>query len=624
MSEKSILSSIEGPHDLRKLSEDELAQLSGEIRQEIISTASKTGGHVASSLGAVEIIVAVHSVINCPHDKFVFDVGHQAYAHKLLTGRAREFSTLRTYGGLSGFPKPSESPYDVHPSGHASDSLSIAAGLAAARKIKGGNEKVVALIGDASIAGGMAFEALNYIGNEQLPMVIILNDNEMSISKNVGALVKHFGNIRAHNSYRDAREVLQAKLEGSGRVGNAFAQFGKRTKDSIKNMFIPESMIYEQMGIVCTAPVDGHNIHELREMMKLVVQMDGPVLMHVVTKKGQGYAPAMADPERFHGVGAFDVKTGAALAKKPEARTYTQVFGQVMVEEAEVNQDIVAITAAMEGGTGLKAFRQKFPERFIDVGIAEENAVGMAAGLATMGLHPVVAIYSTFMQRAIDQAIIDVALAHRNVVFALDRAGLVGDDGPTHHGVFDIAFMRMVPNMKVLAPSCESELELALYTALHMSGPVCVRYPRGAGAGVELKSQRFLLEEGRALVLNEGTQCAILAFGRTAQSALEAAQILDARGVSARVVDMRWVKPLDVDEILRAAKTGLVLTVEEGVCEGGAGQGVLDVLASHSVNVKTCVMGIPDDFVEQGPTDVLLKSIGLDGQGIANKVLECL
>jgi 1-deoxy-D-xylulose-5-phosphate synthase len=624
MSEKSILSSIEGPHDLRKLSEDELAQLSGEIRQEIISTASKTGGHVASSLGAVEIIVAVHSVINCPHDKFVFDVGHQAYAHKLLTGRVREFSTLRTYGGLSGFPKPSESPYDVHPSGHASDSLSIAAGLAAARKIKGGNEKVVALIGDASIAGGMAFEALNYIGNEQLPMVIILNDNEMSISKNVGALVKHFGNIRAHNSYRDAREVLQAKLEGSGRVGNAFAQFGKRTKDSIKNMFIPESMIYEQMGIVCTAPVDGHNIHELREMMKLVVQMDGPVLMHVVTKKGQGYAPAMADPERFHGVGAFDVKTGAALAKKPEARTYTQVFGQVMVEEAEVNQDIVAITAAMEGGTGLKAFSNKFPERFIDVGIAEENAVGMAAGLATMGLHPVVAIYSTFMQRAIDQAIIDVALARRNVVFALDRAGLVGDDGPTHHGVFDIAFMRMVPNMKVLTPSCESELELALYTALHMPGPVCVRYPRGAGAGVELKSQRFLLEEGRALVLREGTQCAILAFGRTAQSALEAAQILDARGVSARVVDMRWVKPLDVNEILRAAKTGLVLTVEEGVCEGGAGQGVLDVLASYSVNVKTCVMGIPDEFVGQGPTDVLLRSIELDGQGIANKVLECL
>ena len=622
--EHRILDVVESPADLKVLSEEELGILAQEIREQIVATTSKTGGHVASSLGAVEIILAVHSLIDAPKDKIVFDVGHQAYAHKLITGRRDRFDTLRSYHGISGFPRPSESPYDTHPSGHASDSLSVATGLAKARLLKGTDEKIVAIIGDASLSGGMAFEALNYMGQEQLPLVVILNDNEMSISRNVGALMRHLGNMRATSQYRDAREALQARLESSGVAGRALAAFGKNVKESMKQFVIPQSMIFEHLGIVCTAPIDGHNIHELRETLALVLAMDAPVLMHVVTKKGAGYEPALRDPERFHGVGPFDIRTGVSTEAPSSAPSYTSVFGAALVREAQADENVVAITAAMEGGTGLKPFAAAFPDRFIDVGIAEEQAVGMASGLAAGGKKPVVAIYSTFLQRAIDQMIIDVALPNHNVVFAIDRAGVVGNDGPTHHGVFDLAYTRMVPNMRVLAPSNEAELACALHTALALGGPFAVRYPRGAGEGVPVPEEPAVLEEGRARLVREGSDVALLAFGRMVSSASAAADLLAEQGVSARVFDMRWVKPLDAQAIADAAQTGLVATVEDGVIAGGAGAGVLEELARQGLCPRTLVLGIDDGYVMQGKTELLMRDLGLDAAGIAQRVLAAL
>lgn len=629
--DKRILDCVSSPEDLHALSVPELEILAAEIRRQIIDTTSRNGGHVASSLGAVDIILAVHSVLHAPKDKIVFDVGHQSYAHKLVTGRLDRFDTLRTYGGISGFPRPSESVYDTHPSGHASDSLSVASGLAKAKQLSGTDEKIIAIIGDAALAGGMAFEALNYIGSQQLPMVIILNDNEMSISRNVGALVKHFGNVRAMASYRDVREALQDKLERGGRTSNAFAEFGKRAKEATKQMFIPQSMIYEHLGIVCTPPIDGHDIKGLREMLELVLPMDEPVLIHAVTKKGAGFGPAEEQAERFHGVGPYNPITGEAVSAPGKAagigaRTYTQVFSDAIVREARADERIVAITAAMEGGTGLKAFRDEFPERFIDVGIAEEQAVAMASGLAIAGKKPVCAIYSTFMQRALDQMIVDVALPNLDVVFALDRAGLVGDDGPTHHGVFDMAMMRMVPNMKLIVPSDQRRLSDAVHTALRLSGPVGIRYPRGSAETVYVdgSTEPEMLEVGRSITVREGADVAILAFGRMVKAAQDAADVLAESGITTRVVDMVWAKPLDEEAIQRAAETRLVVTAEEGVLEGGAGEGVLEVLSRLGCTTPAITLGIPDRFIMQGKSDLLLADIGLSPQGIVDAVMRVL
>lgn len=619
-----ILDAVNSPRDLKVLTEDELAILADEVRQEIVAVTSRTGGHVASSLGAVEIILALHSLLDCPKDKIVFDVGHQAYAHKLVTGRREEFKTLRQYQGLSGFTKPAESPYDVHCSGHASDSLSIALGLAKARALKGTDEKIVAVIGDASLAGGMAFEALNAIGQAQLPLVIILNDNEMSISRNVGALMKHLGFIRATKEYRETRDHVQDFLEQHGKLGEGMVNFGRSMKDSLKQFVVPNAMIFEQLGIVCTAPIDGHNIHTLRETLSSVLRADGPVLVHVVTKKGHGYGPAEADPETFHGVGPYDIPTGKQLKKSGGAPSYTNVFGEALVHEAEANPDVVGITAAMKGGTGLTKLGERFPDRCIDAGIAEENAVGMAAGLAVGGKKPVVAIYSTFMQRAIDQMIIDNAITNDDVVFCLDRAGLVGDDGPTHHGVFDLVYARMVPGMRVLAPSDEAELVNGLHTALALGGPFAIRYPRGAAEGVPLPDEPEVMEPGVARRVREGSDVAILAFGRMVGQAARAAELLAEDGIEARVVDMRWAKPLDRTAIKNAAQTKLVVTIEEGVVCGGAGEGVLEVLSELGLAAPTLVLGIPDRFVGQGKVDLLFKEIGLDPEGIASRIREKL
>ena len=623
MANKRILDVVDSPADLKLLTDDELSILAREIREQIITTTSKTGGHVASSLGAVEIILAVHSLLNCPEDKFVFDVGHQSYAHKLVTGRRDRFDTLRTFHGISGFPKPSESEYDVHASGHASDSLSVAVGLAKARALSGGTNKIVALIGDAALGGGMAFEALNYIGQAQLPMVIILNDNEMSISRNVGALMKHLGYLRTSSSYRTTRDRVQEAMEQSGALGSALMHFGRNAKESMKQFVIPHSMIFEQLGIVCTAPIDGHNIAQLRETLRAVLNADGPVLMHVVTRKGQGYMPAVRNPEKFHGIAPYNIATGEVIKSgKPSAPKYTNVFGKALVAEAQKNQDIVAITAAMKGGTGLDEFAEKFPQRFVDTGICEEHAVGFAGGLAANGKKPVVALYSTFMQRAIDQMIINVALPKLDVVFAIDRAGIVGADGPTHHGVFDLVYARMVPNMRVLAPSNEAELVHALHTALAMGGPFAIRYPRGEGEGVPLPEAVEVLSEGKACVVREGEDVAILAFGRMVGQALAAADMLAERGIATRVVDMRWVKPLDVQAIQAAAETKLVVTVEEGVIAGGAGEGVLGEMARMALHTPALNLGIHDAFVTQGGVGQLLHEQGLDAEGIAASVEE--
>lgn len=622
MGEKRILDVVKSPADLKLLSNEELAILAREVREEIIAVTSRTGGHVASSLGAVEIILAAHSMLDCPKDKIVFDVGHQAYAHKLVTGRLEGFQKLRARDGVSGFPKPSESPYDVHPSGHASDSLSVALGLAKARDLRGGSEKIVALIGDASLAGGMSFEALNHIGQSQTPLVIILNDNEMSISRNVGALVKHLGAVRASTQYRETREALQEKLETSGPVSRAFLQAGKNMKEAAKQFVLPHTMLFEQLGILCTAPIDGHDIGALREALNTALHADGPVLMHVVTKKGAGYEPAVRNPERFHGTGPYDIVTGEPVKKPATAPSYTSVFGSALVREARQNRDIVAITAAMKGGTGLDAFAGEFPERFVDTGIAEGHAVGLAAGLAAGGKKPVVAVYSTFLQRALDQMIINSSLPNLNVVFCIDRAGIVGEDGPTHHGMFDMVYTRMVPHMRVLAPSNEAELVDALHTALALGGPFAIRYPRGTAVGVPVPEEPQVLEPGRASVVREGSDVAILAFGSMVAQACEAADLLEERGVSARVVDMRWVKPVDAEAVRAAAQTKLVVTLECGVVAGGAGAGVLEEMARQGLVAPVLTLGIQDQFVMHGKPDLLLAETGLDAPGIAKSILE--
>ena len=614
-----ILDVITQPNDLHFLTNEEMSLLALEVREEIVRTCSENGGHLAPSLGTVEVILSAYACINSPKDRIIFDVGHQSYAHKLITDRLDVFKTLRTYGGISGFTKPSESPYDTHASGHASDSLSVALGLAKARDLNGGDEKIIVVIGDASLSGGMALEALNCIGDEQTQIIIILNDNNMSISRNVGALVRHLGYMRTSNQYIRTREVAQEKLEGIGSFGRAITRYGKAFKESLKQVMIPHTMMFEKLGIVCSAPIDGHNIPLMKETISSVLNAQGPVLIHAVTKKGAGYAPAEANPTKFHGISPFNIQDGE-LKSSGGAKTYTSIFGEALLREAANNKDVVAITAAMSDGTGLEPFSRSFPERFFDVGIAEEHAVGFAAGLACKGKRPVVAIYSTFIQRAIDQMIIDVALPKLPVVFALDRAGLVGEDGPTHHGVFDLVFTRMIPGMSVIAPSNEDELSSALHTALLLDFPVCIRYPRGKGPGVAVSQCAQVLKVGKSKCLRRGDDLAILAFGSMVNRALDAAKLLDEDGIRARVVDMRWVKPLDITEIKKAAKLGFVVTVEEGVVAGGVGQEVQSHVLRANQKCKFMNLGIRDEFITHGTCDKLLSEVGLDSIGVYNKI----
>lgn len=618
LNEYPIVDSLDGPEDLKGLDSAQLKTLAAEIRTVLVETVSQTGGHLAPNLGVVELTLGIHRALDCPKDRIVWDVGHQAYVHKLLTGRRERFGTLRTYGGVCGFPKRAESPYDVHDAGHASNSISVALGLAAARDTRGSDETIVAVIGDGSLTGGMAFEALNHAGHLGSRLIIVLNDNEMSIAPNVGALSSYLARVRLDRRYRRLRDDVESALART-RIGAAMVAAGEAAKESVKQLLVP-GMFFEELGLKYVGPIDGHDISQVQNAITWAKSNDGPVIIHAVTRKGLGYSHAEDRPDAFHGVGPFSVESGKGEASSGPL-SYTEAFGRALVAEAEADDRIVAITAAMPAGTGLTQFAERFPDRFYDVGIAEQHAVGLAAGLAHGGLRPVVAIYSTFLQRAYDQVIMDAALQNLHIVFCLDRAGLVGEDGPTHHGVFDLTYLRAVPNLMIMAPADEAELVNMLHTALAADGPVAIRYPRGIGSGVALPTEPVVLEAGRAEVRRVGDDVALLAIGRMVGVAERAADLLAIDGVNARVVNMRWLKPVDLEAVASAAECPLVVTVEENTGQGGFGAAVLEVLADLDLEVPVLRLSVPDCFVTHGHTDQLLAEIGLTPEGIRAAVL---
>lgn len=619
-----ILPRIKGPEDLADLGIEALDRLAGEIRREIIETVSRTGGHLAPSLGVVELTLALHQVFRSPQDKILWDTGHQTYAHKLVTGRRERFSTLRQPGGLSGFCKRRESTHDIWEAGHAGTAISAALGFARARDLRGEAHHVVAVVGDGALTSGMSFEALNNAGHARTRIIVILNDNSMSIAPNVGAISSYLSRLRAEPVYARVKEDLTRLLENIPRIGPTMARTAERLKDSIKHVLLP-GMLFEELGFTYLGPVDGHHLPSLLQVLRDATRLKAPVLVHVITQKGRGYRPAEERPDAFHGTGPFEVATGRPL-KKAAGPTYTEVFGRTLFRLAARRPDVVAITAAMPDGTGLQEFARMYPHRFFDVGIAESHAVTFAAGLAAAGLRPVVAVYSTFLQRAYDQILHDVCLQRLPVVFAADRAGLVGADGETHQGLYDIAFLRHIPHMAILAPKDENELQHMLLTALQHGGPVAVRYPRGAGRGAALDEEPQQLPWGRAEVLREGGDVAIVAAGPLVYAALEAAAILAGGGIEAAVVNARFIKPLDEETIIGlAAQTGALLTVEEHTVRGGFGSAVLELLAERGLwGVATCVLGLPDSFVEQGDTVRQLADCGLDPAGIARAAVELL
>jgi len=616
----TILQKLQSPAELKELSIPELETLAGELRETIINTVATNGGHLASSLGVVELTIALHRVLDSPQDKIVWDVGHQVYAHKLLTGRLAEFSTLRQLDGLSGFPKRHESPHDVFDVGHSGTSISAALGMAAARDTLGGTEKIVAVIGDGSLTGGIAFEGLNHAGHLKRDLIVILNDNEMSISANVGALSDFLNRKMTSDLVVRLKRETESFLGSLPRFGRELLHIARRAEDSIKGFLTP-GMLFESFGFNYVGPIDGHRLDLLCEMLQNVKKMRGPVLVHVVTRKGKGYPPAEENPSLFHGVGPFNPATGEVQAKKGGSASYTATFGRMMVELAEKDPSIVAITAAMCDGTGLNDFSAAFPERFFDVGIAEQHAVTFAAGLASRGLKPVVALYSTFLQRAYDNVLHDVALQKLPVVFALDRGGLVGADGPTHHGLFDFSYLRHIPNLVVMAPRNEEELRRALVTGLAYQGPFAFRYPRGNGFGVPLSMDPQPLAIGKGEKLRSGKDGVIFAIGAAVADALTAAVILSAEGLELSVVDARFVKPLDLELLTKeAAAHRFVVTVEEHVLMGGFGSAVTEALTQSALQVPILMIGLPDLFIEQGTQAELKARYGIDCEGIVSSI----
>jgi 1-deoxy-D-xylulose-5-phosphate synthase len=617
----SLLGHIDSPMALKDLSPQELTELAAELRREIVESVAVTGGHLASSLGVIELTLALHRVFCSPKDQIVWDVGHQAYAHKLLTGRRDQFSTLRQYHGLSGFPKRSESEHDAFGVGHSSTSISAALGMAAARDIHGSSDKIIAVIGDGSLTAGMAFEALNHAGDLKKRLIVILNDNEMSISPNVGALSSFLSRKLSTYAFIRFKKETENILKLVPGIGQDLVSLARRAEESIKSFMTP-GMLFEGFGFDYFGPLDGHNIEEMTETLKNVAQINGPVFLHVLTKKGKGYLPAEKNPPKFHGVGPFNALTGEVLnSGKSAAKSYTAVFGETMLKLAAADERVVAITAAMTGGTGLKEFSEKFPQRFFDVGIAEQHAVTFAAGLACRGLRPVIAVYSTFLQRAYDQLIHDVCLQNLPVTLAMDRGGLVGADGPTHHGVFDYSFLRHMPNISMAVPRDEAMLQRVMVTAANAEGPFAYRYPRGSGLGVELSSQPEPLPLGCAELLRAGTDGLIIAIGTMVNVALQAADLCSKEGLELSIIDAIFIKPLDHDLLLQeAAKAPFVVTVEENALQGGFGSAVLELLSDHQLLKPTLRLGIPDRFVEQGTQQELREELGLTAQGIVTSV----
>ena len=619
---QEIIDRIDSPEDLRRLTVDELNLLAGEIRRRIIDTVAANGGHLAPSLGTVELTLALHYVFDTPRDRLIWDVGHQAYAHKLVTGRRDRFHTLRRKDGISGFPKRKESPYDVFDAGHSSTSLSAASGIAEARCLKGEKHKVIAVIGDGSMTAGMAYEAMNWAGDREKDLIIVLNDNEMSISPNVGAMSAYLNRVMTGKEVTRLKSgVLHVLKSLPG--GEQMIKFTRQVEESLKAFVVP-GMLFEELGFQYVGPLEGHRLDYLIRNLQNVAQLNRPVLVHVVTRKGKGCPFAEAEPCRYHGVGPFDRETGAVLVKPNAPPSYTEIFGRTMIRLASEDPRITAITAAMGTGTGLDEYAARFPDRFFDVGIAEQHGVTFAAGLAVEGFIPVVAIYSTFLQRAFDQVLHDVCLQNLHVVFALDRGGFVGEDGPTHHGLFDLAYLRSIPNMVVMAPKDENEFQHMLKTATEHRGPIAIRYPRGAGAGVPLDTDLSSLPIGKGEIVMDGGDVTIVALGTTVEPARAAAERLKAEGIGATVVNGRFAKPLDRELLCEtAARTGRVLTVEENVLMGGFGSAVLECFQEAGLrDVRIRRLGIGDEFVEQATQKELRRLHGIDEEGIYRAALE--
>lgn len=612
-----LLETINSPSDLKKLKPEQLPELAEEIRQFLLETVSLTGGHLGSNLGSVELTIALHYCFDSPFDKIIWDVGHQAYTHKILTGRRDLFHTQRQYKGISGFPKRSESEHDAFGVGHSSTSISVGLGMAAGADLAGAKNHAIAVIGDGSLTGGMAFEALNQAGHLKKNLIVILNDNEMSISKNVGAFSSFISRKMTGRYFRDLKKEMQGLLKSIPAIGTDILHFARRAENSLKGFLTPGSL-FEALGFDYLGPLDGHDLVQLVEVFNNINELDGPLLVHVMTTKGKGYKFAEDTPDKYHGVGSFDIATGKG-AGKAASKSYTEVFGETILQLAEEDPKLVAITAAMPDGTGLNAFAKRFPERFFDVGIAEQHALAFAAGMAADGFRPVAAIYSTFVQRAYDQVFHDICLQKLPVTIAMDRAGLVGDDGPTHHGVFDLSYLRHLPELTLMAPKDENELRLMLKTAIYSDLPMALRYPRGAGYGVEIDPDLKTLPIGIGEELLDGKDLTIIAIGATVYPALQAAETLRQRGIEAGVVNARFVKPLDAGLILGVARrTGHVITVEENALQGGFGSAVLELLYDNGLqNVRVKRLGIPDHYIEQGSQAQLRKDVGIDAEGIA-------
>ncbi|MBN1929559.1 MAG: 1-deoxy-D-xylulose-5-phosphate synthase [Chlorobiaceae bacterium] len=623
----SLLSTIHDPADLKKLSLSQLEQVAAECRKKVIELVSQNGGHFASSLGVTELTVALHHVYQSPTDRIVWDVGHQAYVHKILTGRLTQMETNRQYHGLAGFPKRSESAHDAFDTGHASTSISAAAGLAVARDLAGRSEKVVAIIGDGSLTGGMAFEAMNHLGDVKSDVLVILNDNQMAISPSTGGLKNYLVNVPLNKTYNKLRKFVWDSLSLlHNDLGETAKTAVHRIEDGIKAAFTPGAY-FEALGFRYFGPIDGHNMEQLVKALREMRSLPHPKLLHVITKKGKGFKPAEENQPKWHAsAGGFDIETGANLKApgKPAKPKYQEVFGEALVELALKDQTITAITAAMPSGTSLDLFQKALPSRFFDVGIAEQHAVTFSAGLALGGFKPVCAIYSTFLQRAYDQLIHDVALQNQHVVFAIDRAGLVGEDGPTHHGAFDLSFLNAVPNLTIMAPGDEQELRNMLYTALYeVKGPVAIRYPRGSGSGATLHKEFTLIPVGKGRILREGKSVALLGIGSMSQRALETAALLEAAGLNPMVCDMRFLKPLDTEMIdMAAEQCSHIVTIEENSIIGGFGSSVTSYLSHAHPGVKCTTFGLPDDFITHGSMKELYKEVGLDAETLAEKIQE--
>lgn len=619
-----MLETIESPKALKALNIEQLQRLAGEIREVIITTTAAGGGHIGASLGAVELTLALHKVYDTPEDKLVWDIGHQAYAHKLITGRREAFSSLRQLGGISGFLKRSESPFDVWEAGHAGTALSGALGMAVARDLNGDHHEVVAVVGDGALTAGMAWEALNHIGHIRRRLVVVLNDNSMSIAANVGALSRYLTDLRSAPAYNRLKQEIEGLLEGIPVFGGPLRRSAERLKDLVHAAVVPKN-VFEELGFVYLGPVDGHDLSALVTVLTNARAIDGPVLVHAITQKGHGYRPAETEPERFHGPGPFEVASGHPIKNGKDAPSYSQVAAETLIHLAHRHPELVAITAAMPDGTKLDLFEREFPNRFFDVGIAEQHAATFAAGLAASGLRPVFAVYSTFLQRAYDQVIHDICHQNLPVLLAVDRAGLVGADGATHQGVFDIAFLRAVPHMEIAMGKNEQELRALLEAAVERPGPVAVRYPRGPGRGEVAPDADQTIPWGRAEWIRHGSDLTLVALGPIVYTALEAADLLARRGLSVGVVNARFVKPLDqttLTQVFRESRA--VMTVEEHVVTGGFGSAVLEWAEAAGVTVPIRVAALPDTFIDHGPAAHFRELYGLTAEGLARRVQEWL